>query len=128
MMLFTYGDNDYDDEGNIIPSTKYLELKMVKGIRIDRRTSDEPVGIPFYRGNKELADQDWYGEGKNHRVIDGHIERDFDDEFLVIELNSLEDLLEFQKKYETNVGISNRSGYIYNGKELNTFHFDYYME
>jgi len=128
MILFTYGDNDSDDEGNIIPSAKYPEIKMVKGIKIDRRTTDDPSKIPFYKGNKELADKDWYERGRNHRVVNGMIERDFDEDFLIIELNSLEDLLEFQIKYKTNVGISSGSQHVYNGEELNTFHFDYYME
>lgn len=104
---------------------EYNECKKVKGIRIDRRFTDDPAKIPFYKGNKEKAEKDWYGTGKNHRIVNGRIERDFDDEFFIIEINTLEDLLNFQEKYKINANISrDKSGYIYNGVELNMFHED----
>ena len=113
----------WDDE------EKYEECKKVKGIRIDRRTTDAPEKILCYRGNKIKADQDWYGEGKNHRVVDGMIERDFDDEFYIIEINTLEDLLDFQDKYKINASVyRNKSQHVFNGLELNSFYCDYYAE
>lgn len=116
MLFYAYIDNKYD------------ECKKVKGIRIDRRTTDAPEKIPFYKGNKIEADNDWYGEGKNHRVVNGMIERDFDDEFFVIEINTLEDLINFQEKYEVNASIGEKSRYVFNGVELYSFYSDYYME
>ena len=64
--------------------------------RIDERTVNSPSKIPFY---KNQPDDWWYSEGKNHRVEHGHIMRDFDDEGWFIELDTLEDLLKFHKKY-----------------------------
>jgi hypothetical protein len=37
----------------------------------------------------------WMSEGKNHRIADGNIIRDFDWEAWFIELNSLEELMSF---------------------------------
>lgn len=108
---------------------EYKEVKKVKGIRIDRRTTDAPEKILWYKGNKELANKEWYSEGKNHRVVNGMIERDFDEEFYVIEINTIEDLLNFQDKYKVNATISrNRSQYVFNGVELWSFYENYMME
>lgn len=104
------------------------EHKKVKGIRIDRRYTDNPEKILAYKGDKKVANKDWYSKGKNHRVINGFIERDFDEEFYIIEINTLEGLLNYSKKYDTNVCISNSSNYIYNGNVLNTFNIDFHME
>jgi hypothetical protein len=130
MIFYMCADTEWDDEKNdYIPTSKYTESTKVKGYRIDRRCCDEPVKIPAYNGNKKKADADWYNEGKNHRVVNGYIERDFDDEFYIIEINTLEDLLNFQDKYKVTASVSRRkSGYIYNGVELDTFYADYLME
>jgi len=127
MIFFTYDEDNYDSE-EVRESVKYEELRKVKGIWIDRRYASSPEDIPYYKGNKEWADKEWYGEGKNHRVTDGMIERDFEEEFSIIELNSLDDLLEFQRKYDTNASISIGSHYFYNGELLNTFNYDYHVE
>lgn len=68
-------------------------------IRIDERNTDDPVKIGRYKGNKELANKDWYGEGKNHRVENGHIKRDYNDETWFVEINDLQQLNEFIDKY-----------------------------
>lgn len=115
--------NDYSDK---LP---YEEFKKAKGIRINRKYTDSPEKIPYYNGDKELADKEWYGLGRNHRVVNGMIERDFDDEFYIIEINTIEELLEFQKKYNINATVSpNKNNYVYNGIELYTFYEDYHME
>ena len=56
-----------------------------KFIRIDERTVDDPSMLP--------ALVDWYSSGTNHRVEDGHIKRDFEDEGWFIDVSTLEDLL-----------------------------------
>lgn len=131
-MLFYFSGNpiEWDDElQDCIETNKFEECRKVKGISIDRRYVDNPAKLGCYNGNKEKANKDWYGTGRNHRVVNGCIERDFDDEFYIIEINTIEDLLNFQDKYNINATISRRkSGYVYNGKELNTFYADYLME
>jgi hypothetical protein len=131
MLFYYYNSNfEWDEETqDYIETLKFEECKKVKGIRIDRRWCADPVDLSMYNGNKEKANADWYGEGRNHRVVDGCIERDFDDEFYIIEINTLEELLDFQDKYNVNASVRRRkSGYVYNGKELYTFDADYYME
>jgi hypothetical protein len=41
----------------------------------------------------------WHESGYNHRVENGNIKRDITKEHWVVELNSLEDILNFHKKY-----------------------------
>ena len=118
---YTYGDSD-----EMLP--KYPECKIVHGMRIDRRNSNSPDKIPYYQDHPDMIAKDWYGTGKNHRVVDGKIEKDFDCDFCIIEINSLEDLMNFQDKYNVNASVSHHSQYVYNGEELNKFSEDYYME
>jgi hypothetical protein len=120
-MLFRAFGN-FDDDYNETP--KYVEYRLVNGIKVDRRSCSKPEEIRAYRGEKDW----WYSEGKNHRVVNGQIERDFYETFCVIELNTLEELLDFQDKYGVNASVSNKSGYIYEGKELPMFHEDFYMD
>ena len=115
----------YDYEG----SSKYPEYKLVTGYHIDRRNADSPDKIPYYQKYPDMVQKDWYGTGKNHRVVNGKIEKDSKEiNFYVIELNSLEDLIGFQDKYNTNACIGDASGYVFDGKELRYFHEDFYME
>ena len=58
-------------------------------IRVDERTTDAPEKVPSHNGETEW----WYEKGRNHRVEDGHIKRDFDAQAWFIEINSLEELL-----------------------------------
>lgn len=62
--------------------------------RIDERTVDDPKKIPAGDMTEE-----WYATGKNHRVENGHIKRNFDDQRWFIEIKDLADLLLFQCKY-----------------------------
>jgi hypothetical protein len=64
-------------------------------IRRDTRTASRPEDIPAHRG--QPSDW-WYKNGKNHRVEDGCIVRDFDDEVWVLEVRSLEDLVAISKR------------------------------
>jgi hypothetical protein len=57
--------------------------------RIDTRTVDDPQKIPAYRDRDPSW---WYREGRNHRIANGKIARDFDDEAWFIEISTLEEL------------------------------------
>lgn len=70
-------------------------------VRIDVRNVDDPLKIPYYKGNIELVNKDWYGEGRNHRVENGCIMRDFDDKAWFINISTLKELNEFIKKYKS---------------------------
>jgi hypothetical protein len=72
------------------------EAKKEPYIRIDRRTSDAPEKIPAFAGKDP---EWWYSEGRNHRVVNGMIEREFDTEGWFIEINTLEELMAFEGKY-----------------------------
>lgn len=130
MLFHIFGEIIWDDYlNNCIETCKYEEARKVKGIRIDRRTVDTPEKILCYNGNKKLAYEDWYSEGKNHRVVNGMIERDFDEEFFVIEINTIDDLLNFQNKYDVIATVSPcKSQFVYNDIELNSFFENYIME
>lgn len=60
--------------------------------RVDKRNVDDPMK------NKYIS-ADWYTLGTNHRVENGQICRDFQEECHFVEINSLEELLKFQEKY-----------------------------
>jgi len=75
------------------------EAFLDKYTRIDARTTDDPCKIPCYFDNPEKAKKMWFGEGSNHRVENGWIKRDFEDEGWFIEINSLEELMKFHEKY-----------------------------
>lgn len=65
-------------------------------IRIDERTVNSPSKIPAY---KNWPEDWWYSKGKNHRIENGHIMRDFDDKGWFIELDTMEGLSKFHQKY-----------------------------
>lgn len=62
---------------------------------IDERVVNDPLKIT----SMGTSDGWWYNKGKNHRVEHGHIKRDFDWDVWTIELNTLEELLQFRKDY-----------------------------
>jgi len=70
------------------------EAYLDKYIYTDERQINDPSKF-YYKENKE----NWYKEGKNHRVEDGHIKRDFENEAYFININSLEELNELSNKY-----------------------------
>lgn len=66
----------------------------VKEIRtyVDVRTVDNPKKIIAHRG----TDGGWYDKGTNHRVHNGHIMRDREEETIyTIKIDSLEELINF---------------------------------
>lgn len=68
--------------------------KKEKCLHVDERTVKSPKML-----SRVMTEEDWYGTGKNHRVENGHIMRDMDTTAWFIELNTLEELLEFTKKH-----------------------------
>lgn len=67
------------------------EAYLDKYISIDERAVDAP--------SKIIDGDDWYKEGKNHRIENGHIKRDFEDEEYFIDIDSLEKLNNLSSKY-----------------------------
>ena len=76
-------------------------------VRVDERTVSDPALL-------RKGSQDWYKEGRNHRVENGRIRRDFDGEDWFIEINSLDELAAFSKLYgEIVIGQAwDREGYM----------------
>ena len=78
------------------------EAYRKKIIRIDERGFES-----FEEHNTKLpSDKKWLAEGFNHKIVPAnkwcdheHIYREFDDEIWAIEINTLEELLEFKRKY-----------------------------
>lgn len=66
-----------------------------KYTRIDERTVNDPMLIKSVRDGREK----WYDRGTNHRVENGHIKRDFEDEAWFVEINTLKELNDFIDKY-----------------------------
>jgi len=64
-------------------------------IYIDERTKDDPAKIHVFERNP----QKWYAEGQNHRVEAGHIKRDFLKTAWFVDIESLEELLDFVARY-----------------------------
>lgn len=125
MLFYSYykcfGDfENYEGEEKEV----YTEFRKVSGIRVDERTIDDPSKF-----SQEWDKRNWYTDGENHRVENGHIKRDFEESFHIIEINTIEDLLEFQRKHNVNASVSpDFSRYILDGKELLGFDYDYIME
>jgi hypothetical protein len=61
-------------------------------VRVDERGTDAPDKIPYYVGKDSAW---WFSEGRNHRVEDGHIKRNFDDEAWFVEIEDLAALQAF---------------------------------
>lgn len=64
---------------------------QVDSFQVDERTVKDPSKIP--------DGKDWYSKGINHRVVKGHIFRDFPVKVWVVDIESLEELLEFTKEH-----------------------------
>lgn len=73
---------------DVAPHPKaYKKLSLYR----DERGFDSPYKIPAFKG----TEGDWYEKGINHRVENGHIVRDFPEEFWFINIDSLQELLDF---------------------------------
>lgn len=57
-------------------------------VTIDERTTSDPKKI-----------KGWYEVGRNHRVENGRLKRDFDYEGWFVEIKDLDALMKFHKKY-----------------------------
>lgn len=68
------------------------EAERVPFVRVDRRNIDDPLKNKF-------IGKTWYDFGRNHRVENGCIARDFDDERWMVWIADDDDLLAFVKKY-----------------------------
>jgi hypothetical protein len=69
------------------------EAYQIDGFVTDERTVKDPSKL-------QCDDKDtWYTKGLNHRVIKGHIFRDFPAKLWVVDIDSLEDLNKFSHKY-----------------------------
>jgi hypothetical protein len=75
-------------EDRISPCEGAVQLPY---IRIDERTVNDPMK------NKYIG-EDWYKEGTNHRVENGHIKRDFEEKCWFIEIETLEDLMNLRNR------------------------------
>ena len=58
-------------------------------VRIDERTVADPSRVPAYGGRVDW----WYGRGTDHRVVNGRIRRDLEDEGWFLDVGGVEQLL-----------------------------------
>jgi len=75
----------------------------------DTKPCDEAVYLPYVQidersvSNCSLLNcndkETWFQNGTNHRVENGYIKRDFNKETWFVEINSLDELFNFYKKY-----------------------------
>lgn len=71
------------------------EAILRKYTRKDTRSAACPTKVPAYCGQSEW----WYNQGTNHRVENGCIVRDFEDETYFVTFKTLMDLTSFIAKY-----------------------------
>jgi len=67
------------------------EAYQVDSVRVDERTVNDPAKLP--------DGKEWYTKGTNHRVSKGHIFRDFPTRVWVVDIDTLEELVKFTRKY-----------------------------
>lgn len=61
-------------------------------------TDELGVDDPNKLNDKRVSDN-WYTKGRNHRVENGHIKRDYDTEGYFVRFDNIDDLFSFIKKY-----------------------------
>lgn len=79
------------------------EAEEVSFVRVDRRTVDCPMK------NRYIGEK-WYEDGRNHRVENGKIARDFDDKRWVVQVPDGAALQEFCLKYDEIILSINNDG------------------
>jgi len=79
------------------------EAEEVPFVRVDRRTTDDPMKNPH-------IGKAWYDTGRNHRVENGMIARDFDDKRWVVRIADGAALHAFCEKYGTIILSLNTDG------------------
>ena len=125
MLFYVYSNQRYDKHyTNYTLEKPFEQCQLVKGYYVDTRNADCPSKIPAHKGETDW----WYENGENHRIVDGHICKDFKEEFYVIDINTISELLDLQKKVGMSMGVEHVSRYTFNGKILPELHYDYYME
>lgn len=65
-----------------------------KYIYVDERSVDDASKLKY-----RDAQNDWYSNGSNHRIENGHIKRDFMQDGWMIKVNSIKQLIDFVSKY-----------------------------
>ena len=68
------------------------EAEELPFVRVDRRTTDDPMKNPH-------IGKAWYDTGRNHRVENGRIARDFDDKRWMVRIADGSALQAFCEKY-----------------------------
>jgi hypothetical protein len=125
MLFYVYSNKNYEESyTNYTLEKPFEQCQLVKGYYVDTRKTDCPSKVPAYNGKTDW----WYKSGVNHRIVDGKICKDFEEEFYVIDINTIDDLLDLQKKARTSIGVEHESNYTFNGKILPELHHDYTME
>ena len=72
--------------------------------RVDQRSTNDPAKIPW-AVERNLGSDWWYQDGRNHRVLaNGNIARDFDGETWLLEITTLDELLDIAKKESFTLG------------------------
>jgi len=79
------------------------EAEEAPFVRVDRRTTDDPMKNPH-------IGKMWYESGRNHRVENGMIARDFDDKRWVVRIADGAALQAFCEKYGDIVLTVNTDG------------------
>ncbi len=79
------------------------EAEEVPYVRVERRTIDNPMKNPY-------IGKEWYDTGRNHRVENGMIARDFDDKRWMVRIANGAALQAFCEKYGTIILRLNTDG------------------
>lgn len=74
------------------------EFVLRETIVLDMRAVSSPKDIPRFRNPKKSEDY-WYSSGKNHAVLNGHIQREFAGHAITFDADSAEDILTLARKY-----------------------------
>jgi hypothetical protein len=123
MLFYIPSKTEYDEFfTNRTLRKPFAQCLLVKGYMIDRRTTDCPSKVPAYKGETDW----WHRTGTNHRVVDGQICRDMEDEFHVMDIKTIDELLDFQKQTGIKFEVSHKSNRVFNGEILPELYFDVY--
>ena len=79
------------------------EAESVPFVRVDRRTTDDPMKNPY-------IGKAWYDTGRNHRVENGMIARDFDSKRWMVRIADDAELQAFCEKYGKIILLLNHDG------------------
>lgn len=71
------------------------EARLKKLKYIDSREVDHPDKLPYYDPSK----RSWFEDGKNHKVVDGKMQREFIRERYCVQISSIASLKAFVSLY-----------------------------